>query len=87
MGTRKLSESFKDMGFKGVRGEGECDPKSVKLMSWGAIGERAESEIDTGQGDVGSVEKRGEAEVETENRYGGESHSESVRERFIEGFL
>ncbi len=39
LGTGKLSESFKDMGFKGVRGEGECGPKSIKLMRWSAIGE------------------------------------------------
>ena len=87
MGTGELSESFKDMGFKGVRGEGECGPKSIKLMRWGAIGEGAEAEIDTGQGDVGLIKKRGEAEVETENRYGGERYSESVGKGFIEGFL
>jgi hypothetical protein len=87
LGTGKLSENFKDMGFKGVRGEGECGPKSIKLMRWGAIGEGAEEEIDTVQGDVGLIEKRGEAEVETENRYGGERYSEGVRKRFIEGFL
>jgi hypothetical protein len=56
-------------------------------MRWGAIGEGAEEEIDTVQGDVGLIEKRGEAEVETENRYGGERYSEGVRKRFIEGFL
>ena len=83
MGTGKLSESFKDMGFKGVGGKGKCGPKSIELMRWGAIGEGAEAEIDTGQGDVGLVEKRGEAEVEAENRYGGERYSESVRKRFI----
>ena len=82
-----MSESFKDMGFKGVRGKGECGPKSIKLMRWGVIGEGAEAEIDTGQGDVGLIEERGEAEVKTENRYGGERYSEGVRKRFIEGFL
>ena len=61
-----MSEGFKDMGFKGVRGEGECCPKSIKLMRWGVIGEGAEAEIDTVQDDVGLIEKRGEAEVETE---------------------
>ena len=48
-----------DMGFKGVGGEGECGSKSIKLMRWGAIGEGTESEIGTGQGDVGLIEKRG----------------------------
>jgi hypothetical protein len=56
-------------------------------MCWGAIGEGAEAEIDTGQGDVGLIEKRGEAEVETEKRYRGERYSESVGKGFIEGFL
>ena len=87
MGTGKLSESFKDMRFQGVRGEGECGPKSIKLMRWGVIGEGSEAEIDTGQGDVGLIEERGEAEIETENGYGGERYSEGVRKRFIEGFL
>jgi hypothetical protein len=56
-------------------------------MRWGVIGEGAEAEIDTGQDDVGLIEERGEAEVEAENRYGGERYSEGVRKRFIEGFL
>jgi hypothetical protein len=82
-----MSESFKDMGFKGVRGQGECGPKSIKLMRWGVIGKGAKAEIDTGQDDVRLVEKRGKAEVETENRYRGERYPESVRKSFIEGFL
>ena len=82
-----MSESFKDMGFKGVRGEGECGPKSIKLMCWGAIREGAEAEIDTGQGDVGLIEERWETKVKTENRHGGEGYSESVGKGFIEDFL
>ena len=39
-----------DMRFKGVRGEEECVPKSIKLMRWGVIGEGAEAEVDTSQG-------------------------------------
>ena len=54
-----MSESFEDMEFKGVRGEGECCPKSIKLMRWGVIGEGAEAEIDTGEGDVGLIKERG----------------------------
>ena len=52
MGMRKLGERRMDMRFKGVRGEGECGPKGVKLVCWGAIGEGAEAEVDKGQGDV-----------------------------------
>jgi hypothetical protein len=86
-GKDTFCESFEDMGFKAVRGEGECCPKSIKLMRWGVIEEGVEAEIDTGQGDVGLIEKRRETNVETENRYGGERYSESVRKGFIEGFL
>jgi hypothetical protein len=87
LGTRKVSESFMDMGFKGVRGAGECGPKSLKLMRWGAIGEGAEEEIDMVQGDVGLIKERGKTKVEAEDRYGGERYSKGVRKRFIEGFL
>jgi hypothetical protein len=47
---RKLGERRMDMRFKGVRGEEECVPKSIKLMRWGVIGEGAEAEVDTSQG-------------------------------------
>jgi hypothetical protein len=84
---RKLGERRMDMRFKGVRGEEECVPKSIKLMRWGVIGEGAEAEIDTGQGDVGLIEERWETKVKTENRHGGEGYSESVGKGFIEDFL
>jgi hypothetical protein len=56
-------------------------------MRWGVIGEGAEAEIDTGQGDVGLIEERWETKVKTENRHGGEGYSESVGKGFIEDFL
>ena len=76
-----------DMGLKGVRGEGECGPKRIKLVCWGAIGEGVKSEVDTGQGDVGLIKERGEAQVEAEDSHGGERYAKGVRKRFIEGFL
>jgi hypothetical protein len=39
LGTSKLSESRMDMRFKGVRGEGECGPKRIKLVFRGGIDE------------------------------------------------
>ena len=35
-----------DMKFKGVRGEWESGPESVKLVCWGVVGEGSEEEID-----------------------------------------
>ena len=75
-----------DMEFKGVRWERECGAESIELVCWGVVGEGAEEEIYTCQGH-GLLEERGESQIETENRHGGERNAEDVREGFVERFL
>lgn len=56
-------------------------------MCWSGIGERAETKIDTRQGEVRLIKERGKSQVETEDRHRGERNVEGIGQGFIEGFL